>query len=234
MEKPNISVTFPCYNEEKNVGKMIEDSLSVLEKIAGRYEVIVSNDGSKDKTKEIAESYAQKYPDVVRVVNQYPNKGYGHALKTGLNAGRYEWIFFTDGDRQFDMNEMEKLVPYLDDYDIVTGYRENRQDPFMRKLNSAGWNLIGRVVLGIKVKDVNCAFRFFRKSFLDSITIESEGAMINHEIWVKAHRRNMRIKELPVTHLPRQEGKQTGADPKVIVKAFKELFALYKRLKDFK
>lgn len=231
MRKPEISVTFPCYNEEANVAAMIEDSIAALQQVSDRYEVVVSNDGSKDKTKEIAESYAERFPDVVRVINQYPNKGYGHALKTGLMNCRYEWVFFTDGDRQFDMKELAKLTPFLADHDIVTGYRERRMDPFMRKLNSAGWNLIGRIFLGIKVRDVNCAFRFFRKSFLDAITIESEGAMINQEIYAKAHRMNMRIKEVPVTHLPREFGKQTGANPKVIVKAFKEFFELYKKLK---
>lgn len=231
MGKPEISVTFPCYNEEANVGRMIEDSLAVLQRVSDRYEVVVSNDGSKDKTREIAESYAARYPDVVRVINQYPNMGYGHALKTGLSAGRYEWVFFTDGDRQFDMNELEKMTPFLPDYDIVTGYRKNRKDPFIRRLNSGGWNLIGRVFLGIKVRDVNCAFRFFRKSFLDAITIESNGAMINQEIYAKAHRMKMRIKEVEVTHLPREFGKQTGANLKVIVKAFKEFFELYNRLK---
>src|SRR5437879_2364240 len=110
MPKPDITVTFPCYNEEANVGRMIESSLEVLSRIAGRYEVVVSNDGSSDRTREIAEAQAAAHPDVVRVVNQYPNKGYGHALKVGLRAARYEWVFFTDGDCQFDLNEMERLL----------------------------------------------------------------------------------------------------------------------------
>src|SRR5439155_21675159 len=97
MARPDISVTFPCYNEEANVARMIESSLAVLERIAGRHEVVVSNDGSRDRTREIAESYAARYPDVVRVLNQYPNRGYGHALKSGLKAGRYDWVFFTAG-----------------------------------------------------------------------------------------------------------------------------------------
>lgn len=231
MTLPSISVTFPCYNEEANVAQMIEDSLSVLKRIASPYEIVVSNDGSKDRTKEIAESYANTYPDVVRVINQYPNRGYGHALKTGLKNCRYDWVFFTDGDRQFKMDEMEKLAVFFPDYDIVTGFRKNRRDPFMRKVNSAGWNLIGRMFLGVKVKDLNCAFRFYRKTFLDSITIDSDGAMINMEMYAKAHKLGMRIKEVEVTHLPRKFGKQTGANPLVIVRAFKELFQLYKRLK---
>jgi len=224
-------MTFPCYNEGANVAKMITDSLAVLERFSDRYEVIVSNDGSRDKTREIAESYAARHPDTVRVINQYPNMGYGHALKRGLEAARYEWVFFTDGDCQFDLTEMEKMVPFLDSHDIVTGFRKKRRDPLHRKLNSMGWNTLGRLLLGVRVRDVNCAFRFYRKSFLDSITIESNGAMINTEIYAKARRLGMRTKEVEVTHYPRKEGTQTGADPKVILKAFKELYALRKSLK---
>lgn len=230
MERPDISVTFPCYDEEANVARMIEGSLEVLARIAGRYEVIVSNDGSKDRTREIAESYSARHPDVVRVLNEHPNKGYGHALKKGLEAGRYEWVFFTDGDCQFDLAEMEKLVPFLHDHDIVTGYREARRDPLHRKINSTGWNLLGRLLLGIRVRDVNCAFRFYRKSFLDAITIESDSAMINQEVYAKAQRMKLRIKEVPVTHLPRTAGTQTGAHPRVILRAFKELWELRGRL----
>ena len=229
--KPDISVTFPCYNEEANVAKMIESSLAVLGGLANRYEVIVSNDGSRDRTKEIADTYAARHPEVVRVLNQCPNRGYGHALKTGLAAARYEWVFFTDGDCQFDLAEMEKLTPFLPDHEIVTGYRRKRQDPLHRKLNAAGWNLLGRLLLGIRVRDVNCAFRFYRKSFLDAITIESDGAMINTEVYAKALRRGTRIKEVEVTHYPRMMGQQTGANPKVILKAFRELFTLRKKLK---
>jgi len=231
MDKPDISLTFPCYNEESNVARMIDTSLAVLQSIAGRYEIIVSNDGSRDRTREIAESYANRFPGIIRVINQYPNKGYGHALKTGLKAGQYEWVFFTDGDCQFDLTEMTKLTPFLSAYDIVTGYRAKRRDPWHRRLNAKGWNVLGRLLLGIKVRDVNCAFRFFRKSFLDAIPIESDGAMVNVEIWARAHKLGMRIKEVDVTHLPRTEGRQTGANPKVILKAFAELFSLYRRLR---
>ena len=229
--KPDISITFPCYNEEANVAKMIEMSLAVLKRIANRYEVVVSNDGSKDRTKEISEQYSVKYPDVVRVINQYPNKGYGHALKAGLRAGRYDWVFFTDGDCQFNLEEMDRLVPFLPDHDIVTGYRENRQDPIHRRINSTGWNILGRLLLGITVRDVNCAFRFYRKTFLDSIPIESDGAMINQEVYARAHKMKIRIKEVPVTHLPRVAGTQTGANPGVIFKAFSELYSLRNKLK---
>ncbi len=230
MPKPDVSLTFPCYNEEANVARMIESGLAVLGELAGRFEIIVSNDGSTDRTREIAEGYASRHPDVVRVLNEYPNRGYGHALKSGLGAARYPWVFFTDGDCQFDLREMAKLLPFLDDHDIVTGFRANRRDPLHRRLNARGWNFLGRVLLGVRVRDVNCAFRFYRKSFLDRITIESEGAMINTEVYAKAHRLGMRVHEVEVTHLPRIAGVQTGAKPAVILRAFRELFALRRRL----
>ncbi len=229
--RPDISLTFPCYNEEKNVARMIEQSLEVLGRLAGRHEVIVSNDGSRDRTREIAEDLARRHADVVRVITETPNRGYGHALKVGLRAARYDWVFFTDGDCQFDLREIERLIPFLPDHDIVTGYRKDRQDPLVRRLYSAGWNWVGRVLLGIRVRDVNCAFRFYRKSFLDQIEIESEGAMINQEVYARAHRLKARIKEVEVTHLPRVAGSQTGGNPRVILRAFRELFALRSRLR---
>jgi len=228
--KPEISLTFPCYNEEASVGSMIEDSLATLAELAGRFEIIVSDDGSVDRTREIAEAYAARHPDVVRVISHFPNRGYGHALKSGLRAARFGWVFFTDGDRQFVLGEMRRLLPFLGDHDIVTGYRGRRCDPLHRRLNARGWQMLGRVMLGVRVRDVNCAFRFLRKDCLDRLTIESNGAMINMELYARALRLGMRVKEVEVTHLPRVAGTPTGANPRVILKAFREFLALWRRL----
>ncbi|MBN2056702.1 glycosyltransferase family 2 protein [bacterium] len=231
MPRPDISLTFPCFNEEENVARTIDSALEVLNSLAGAFEVVVTNDGSTDRTREIAESYAERLPGRVRVVNLETNHGYGFALKTGLKACRYEWVFFTDGDLQFDLAEMDLLIPYLDNFDIVTGYRRRRGDPIIRSFNSFGWKLVGWLLLGVRVKDLNCAFRFYRKSFLDAISIESAGAMVNLEMYARAKRLGMRIKEVPVSHYPRLHGSQTGANPLVIMKAFKELRQLYRSLK---
>lgn len=224
MQRPAISVIFPCHDEEANVARMIEDALATLPRLSDCYEVIVSNDGSHDRTREIAESYVREYPGVVRVLDHYPNAGYGHALTAGLRAARHAWVFVTDGDCQFVMDEMEKLVPFLPDYDIVTGYRARRRDPIHRRLYARGWNIIGRLLLGVAVRDVNCAFRFYRRSLIDALTIESRGAMVSMEIYVRARRLDARIKEVAVTHRPRPAGRSTGGSPRVILQALKELF----------
>jgi glycosyltransferase involved in cell wall biosynthesis len=224
-------VVVPCYNEEANIARMIEDTLATLARLSDRYEVIVSNDGSEDGTREIAESYARRFPGVVRVLDHHPNAGYGHALTAGLRAARYGWVFVTDGDCQFVMEEMERLVPFLPDHDIVTGYRAKRQDGIHRRLYAKGWNSLGRVALGVAVRDVNCAFRFYRRALLDAMTIRSRGAMVGMEICAKAQRLGARIREVEVTHRPRLAGRSTGGRPRVILRAFRELLAVYLELK---
>src|SRR3972149_1273264 len=229
-KKVNISVFFPCYNEEKNLEALTNSATNFLQTISDQYEIIIVNDGSKDRTRESAETIANKDPHV-KVYNHETNYGYGAALKTGFKNSIYDYIFFTDGDNQFDIKEIGGLLPYAEEFDIVAGYRINRRDNFMRRLNAWSFNLFVRILFGLKIRDLNCAFKLFKKKVIDSIEIESTGAFINAEILIKAKKKGFRIKEVGVTHYPRQWGSQTGANPKVIFKAFQELFKLRGKLK---
>ena len=227
MKKPNISVFFPAYNEEANVGALCLKTASVLKRIAGKWEVIAVNDGSKDRTAQVVEALHKKNKNI-RVVSHVTNQGYGAAVKTGFKAAKYEWIFFTDGDGQFDVEEMAAMVPLLETHDLVVGYRIKRADPLQRKLNAFAWGTLVRTLFNFwGSRDIDCAFKFVRKDVFKTFQLETTGAMISTELLVKSHKNGFRIIEKGVNHYPRRAGVQTGAKLSVIARAFKELFLYF-------
>lgn len=227
---PSLSIFFPFYNEEDNIERMALTALEVAPRFADEFEIILVNDGSLDRTGTIADRLVEEHPKI-RAAHNRPNVGYGGAVRRGFAEAQYEYIFFTDGDGQFDLNEIDRLVELLGDCDIAVGYRAERADSFMRKANAWGWRQLIRLLFGVKVRDIDCAFKLLPKSFIDSIELHSDGAMISAELLAKARYRGLRIAETPVTHLPRTAGSQTGANFKVIVKAFRELFRLRRRIR---
>jgi len=226
-----LSVIFPAFNEEANIRQTVEAARMVLPKLAQTYEIVLVNDGSRDATTPICDELAEQYPEV-RAIHHMVNRGYGAALKSGILAARYDYIFFTDSDGQFDLQELENLIEYAGHYDIVTGYRAKRQDPPHRLINAWGWKTLVRMLLGVKVRDIDCAFKVFQRSVFDRIQIRSVGAMVNTEILAQANSFGMRIFEVKVTHYPRRAGKPSGANLRVIAKAFKELCRLWGRLRN--
>ncbi len=158
------------------------------------------------------------------------NRGYGEALRTGFLASRLDYVFFTDADLQFDLDELEQFIPYADTVDVVAGYRKNRQDPPMRRFNAYGWNLLVRLLFYVPVRDIDCAFKLFNRRVLDEIDIESVGAMVNTELMVKLGRKGASVVEIGVTHRPRNAGEARGANPKVIATAFREVLQMRRRL----
>ncbi len=225
-----ISAFFPAHNEEANIVELAKKTSKVLSEICEEYEVIVVNDGSKDRTKEVVEEL-MKEDTHIKLINHETNKGYGAALKSGFYNAKYEWIFFTDGDGQFDVSEITKLIELTKDCDIATGYRIKRQDPVHRKINAFAWGTLVKLLFGFRVKDVDCAFKLVKKEIIDKIKLEADGAMISTELLAKANKLGYKIKEVGVNHYPRKAGKQTGAKISVILKAFIELFKLYGKLK---
>jgi len=145
-------------------------------------------------------------------------------------AASKPWVFYTDGDGQFDFNEIPLLLPLLDKFDIVSAYRLNRQDPLIRRLNAWCWTTLCNFLLGTRLRDIDCAFKIYPRKLFDEIKMESEGALIDAEVLAKANRRGYRIGQVGVHHYPRTAGSQTGANLKVIVRAFVELFKLRKRI----
>jgi glycosyltransferase involved in cell wall biosynthesis len=247
----SISVFFPCYNEEENVGRVVGRAKEVLEAMGAEYEIIIVDDGSKDRTGEIADELA-KEDSRIKVVHHKPNRGYGGALQSGFRTATKELVFFTDGDGQFDIGEIKGLLGILEPqrfsatedtehtekkydmgkkYDIVCGYRLKRQDPFMRKLNGWLWTRLVNLLFGMRIRDIDCGFKLFRREVVADMPMSSAGALISAEILARATRKGCKIAQVGVHHYPRTAGKQTGAKLRVILRAFKELFKLYNRIR---
>ncbi|MDD5068675.1 MAG: glycosyltransferase family 2 protein [Candidatus Pacebacteria bacterium] len=235
MKEFSLSVFFPAHNEEGNIKETLLDAIKTIDSIPEirKSEVIVIDDGSTDKTAEIVREVMVREPRV-RLISHEKNMGYGSALQSGIKSSALEYVFFTDADLQFYMEEIKRLIPFIPAYDVVIGYREKRMDHFMRLVNAKGWNILNRVMFGLKVKDIDCAFKLFRRMALEDITITSHGAMISAEILIKLKQKGYKIKEVAVSHRMRMRGKMSGAKPSVIVKAFMELIQLFRsgELKD--
>lgn len=230
MSKPiSLSIFFPAYNEEENIKETVLRTIDVVENspFVGEYEILVVNDGSRDKTLSIAQELEEQYR-TVRVVNHPRNMGYGAALKSGMEEARMDYVFFTDADLQFDIVELQNLLVHLDQYPVVIGYRAPRRDSFMRLVNAWGWNKLNRLLFGLRIRDIDCAFKLFRRKELQAISLKSKGAMISAETLIRLTRRNIPVKEVPVSHLPRYAGSPTGAKPSVILRAFREMIELYR------
>jgi len=226
----SLTVFFPCYNEEANVERTTLGALKTCRRLGIDFEVIIVNDGSRDRTGEIADRLAAEHSGV-RVVHNRPNRGYGGALQRGFHEAIKDWVFYTDGDGQFDFEEIDKLFPLLDRFDIVSAFRVDRRDSFVRKLNASCWTTLVNVVFRLWLRDIDCAFKIYPRSFIDEIEMKSQGALIDAEMLARAKRLGYRIGQVGVHHYPRTAGSQTGANIRVILRAFKELFRLRRDIK---
>lgn len=235
MERPplkplSLTIFFPCYNEEANVERVTQAAVEVGRQVADDLEVLIVNDGSKDRTGEIADRLAAEIPEV-RALHNHPNLGYGGALARGFREASKNWIFYTDGDGQFDFGELPKLLPLLEHHDIVSCYRLGRQDSVIRKLNAFAWTTLVNAVFRIGLRDIDCAFKIYPRTFIERIELHSRGALIDTEMLAKARNHNLKIAQLGVHHYPRTAGQQTGANLKVILRAFRELFQLRRQIR---
>jgi glycosyltransferase involved in cell wall biosynthesis len=226
----SISCILPAYNEEKNLEAAVKSCFEALERLFENFEIIIVDDGSDDGTKELAHKLAAD-DSRIKVVHHENNLGYGAALRSGFSAANEKLIFFTDSDGQFDPNEIEKLIPRLAKTDMVVGFRSQRADPPLRKIYGSLFSLIIRIIFGIQVRDINCAFKIFRKSIIDGVTLESPGALVNAELLIIARQKGITPIEVPVSHFPRKHGQQTGGSLKVVFRAGMELIALFYRFR---
>jgi len=224
-----ISIVLPAFNEEDNVVTAVTRALATGSRLCDEVEVIVVDDGSRDGTADLVR--AMRAADTrVQLVQHVNNRGYGEALRSGFNSATKDLIFFTAAANQFDLDELEGFLPLIDRVDVVAGYRKNRCDPPVRLLNAKAWNLMVRMLFYVPVRDIDCAFKLFRREVFAGVHLESVGAMVNTELMVKIGRSGFSIVELPVTHLPRTAGTARGAHPKVILRALRELFTMHSRL----
>lgn len=219
----SLSVILPAYNEEAVISDTVSTILSKLITWTDDFEIIVVNDGSKDRTGAIVTELSAT-DSRIRLITHPVNRGYGAALVTGFESVTKETAFFMDSDGQFDISELVHFFPLIEEYDAVLGYRINRQDSWMRKLNAWCWKQLVSFMFGIHVRDVDCAFKLYRSEFFLTHRLETRGAMINTEILYKFARSGYTYTEVGVHHLPRRAGQATGAKPAVILRALRELF----------
>lgn len=227
-----LSVFFPAYNEEANIKKTVLSAKKVLENVATDWEILIIDDGSTDRTSEISDQLARN-DKKIKVIHHNPNKGYGEALKSGFYNSKYDWIATIDSDGQFDFSEITKLYEKTNGADVVVGYRIDRKDPLIRKIFGFGWTMLANILLGVRVKDVDCAFKLVSKKVINKIPkLEStRGGMISPELLAKAKKSGFVISQVGVHHFPREKGSQTGANLKVILKSFLDLGKLWWQLK---
>lgn len=225
-----LSVFLPSHNEEGNVERVVRGFCSALPEIADNYEVIVVDDGSTDRTGVLADRLAAEDPHV-KVVHHERNRGYGGAVISGIRAASQPYVLLCDGDGQFDPADVKLLAARIGDSDCVIGRRRHRADPLMRKVNGKVWTIMMRLLFGLKASDIDCGFKLFRREILSGVELRAKGAMISTELMARLAGRGARISEVEVRHLPRLAGEQSGNRLKVIARAFRELFSLYRELK---
>ncbi len=221
---PSISLVLPAYNEADNIEPLVAEATQALQAVTDDFEIIVVDDGSRDHTADVTRRVMAGNPHV-RLVQHPVNQGFGAAVFSGFTAATRDWIFYTDADRQFVLGELARFVPLMDRADLIAGYRAPRRDPFLRVLYGKGWSLLCTLLFGYTVRDVDCGFKLFRREIIQQLApqIASRGATFSIEWLVRAKRAGYRFAELPVTHRPRVAGKQTGANIRVITRAFREL-----------
>ena len=229
-----LSLFFPCYNEQDNIGPTVTKALPIINKVAANWEIILVNDGSKDNTLKICREIAKTDPTHIRVVNHPKNRGYGAAFKSGFYSSKYNWITFTDADGQFDFSEITKLirVQKATSADLVIGYYLKRKVSLIRILGSQAWQMAVFLLFGLKVKDIDCGFKLVKKKVIDTIPkLEAErGPFISSEFLIKSKKAGFKIVETGVSHFSRLSGEATGSKLNVVIAGFKDLFRLWYKI----
>lgn len=195
----------PAMNEEENIQKSVEEALKICNKVAKKFEVLVIGGASIDRTDEIVKRISQR-DKRVKLIKRGEDKDYGTALALGFKKAKYEYVFYSDSDGQFDFDELKSFVPFIKEYDIIIGYRVRRKDKFLRKLISQIFNKIIFLIFNVKVRDVDCAFKLIKKSVLRNFKFQTKRS-VDVEIVVYGTKLGYKIKELPVKHYPRLKGR---------------------------
>jgi glycosyltransferase involved in cell wall biosynthesis len=230
---PRLSYFFPAHNEEANLEGLVDEALATLPRLAENFEIIAVNDGSTDGTQALADALTAAHPGIVRAVHHPTNLGYGAALRSGFAASRYDLVAFTDGDRQFKIADIGRLTTRLaeaDRPDVVVGFRIKRADPLVRTLYARAYRLANRIFFRLKVTDVDCACKLFRREALEGLRVESGGAFFSAEMIIKLRAAGRSVVEVGVPHYPRTAGSATGARPQVVLRAIRDFWALRLRM----
>jgi glycosyltransferase involved in cell wall biosynthesis len=224
-----LSVVLPAFNEQDNVEPVIERALEVLPNVAEEFEVIVVDDGSSDRTAEVATGLVAEHYPRVRLLRHERNRGYGAALRTGLLSGSYDYLFYTDADRQFDLGELPYFVSAGEPFDLVIGFRVYRYDTVLRSILSWIYNRLIGLLFRVRVRDVDCAYKLLTREAVNKITIESNDFFVDAEIVARARRWNLKIIQKGVRHYPRVAG-ETTVRPSDIPRTLREVGRMWKRI----
>jgi Glycosyl transferase family 2 len=219
----SLSIVLPCFNEEANVADAIRNAAAAAALTSEKYEIIVVDDGSTDNTAAVAARFAG---DRVRLVVHARNRGYGEAVRSGIAAAQMAWVLLTDADLQFDLRELDDFVPLATSADVLWGRRILRQDPIRRRAAAAAWNGLVRRLFALPLRDVDCGFKLIRSDLLARLELRAAGAMISTELAVKCRAAGAHVAEVGVHHRARSAGEATGGDPRVVLRALRELVML--------
>jgi dolichol-phosphate mannosyltransferase len=225
----NISVVLPAFNEEESVGEAVRRAMVTLPTVADEWEVIVVDDGSRDRTAHVMTELVEAHHPRVRVLRHPTNQGYGAALRSGFSRARYDLVFYTDSDNQFDIAELAHALPMMETHDVLVGFRVYRYDAPIRGIMSWGYNLLVGMLFRVRVRDVDCAFKVFRREVLEKIDIETTGFFVDTELVAKARKWNFRIIEKGVRHYPRVAG-ETTVRPGDVIRTLKVVFSMWQRI----
>jgi len=226
-KKYSISVILPVYNEGGNIKKIIKETAHFLEiqEIFKNYEIIVVDDGSQDNTLKVLRKLINEI-SYLKIKIHYKNLGYGQALMTGVKQAKFEYVFFMDADGQFNIKDLEKLAVYMPEFEIILGYRQKREDNLYRRILGKSYSYLLFLFFGLKLKDVNCGYKVFKKEVLNYGEVISKGGVFYGEVLLKAKLKGYKFKEIPVKHFFRFSGKQTGGTLKVVLRAIVDLIYL--------
>lgn len=233
----NISYFCPAYNEEENIEELITQVVSVLSEVAEKFEIIIINNGSTDRTPILADKLASKYKEV-RVLHFKENLGYGGALEVGFKNAIFENIVYTDADLQYDISDLKKMIPPLQYYDIINGLRKNRAESLLRRFQSRFFNALTNLIFRLNLKDINCSFKLYKKKVIDAIDmdiISKDGYFIDGEMLAKAKWKGFKTLEVQISHRLRAQGRGIASRPLGmmvgIVKTLRDMTKVY-RLKN--
>lgn len=222
----SLTAFFPCYNEEENIQKLVGQACAFLPTVAKKYEIIIVDDGSTDDTRSMVRSL-QKECKELRIISHTKNSGYGAALKTGIQSAQMDWVFWMDGDLQFDIKTLQSFIPHSSTSDAIIGYRAHRADTFLRKVNGELYTRMINFLFGLNIHDIDCAFKLIRREKIEKISIETSSAFTSAEILIKLKRIGVHFKQLSVPHYPRRFGNPTGGSLRVIFKGLFETLTFF-------
>ena len=228
---PTLSVFFPAYNDAPSLPELLRRTFTVLEQHVADYEVIVINDGSRDKTAEVLQHLEQEHRPFLRTVTHPHNRGYGAALRSGFAAATKEWVFYTDGDGQYDPSELPRLLELVrPDTGLVNGYKVERRDPAHRVWIGSTYNFCARLLFRIRIRDIDCDYRLIRRDLLERIQLTSTSGTICVELVRKLELTGCGVVETGVRHYPRLHGRSQFFRVKSLLKTLLELLRLWLRV----